>query len=112
MTAMANVIFGSAISDLHTCLKLLPLPLIRSFRLEEEGFGLDTEISAEMLRAGFRPFEVPASYVGRAAEDGKKVQFGDAVRCAYVLVKVRLRGSTRYGRRDRTLAPRVIDPTA
>ncbi len=107
MTMMANVLFGSAISDLHTCLKLLPTPLLRSFELEENGFGLDTEISAEALRAGFRPYEVPVSYVGRSAEDGKKIKFRDALRCVYILVKVRLRPNTPYGKRDRNLSPQV-----
>lgn len=107
MTIFANVMFGSAISDLHTCLKLLPMPLLQSFTLDEAGFGLDTEVSAEVLRAGFRPFEVPISYVGRSKEDGKKIRFSDALRCVYVIVKVRMRPVTSYGRRDRSLAPRV-----
>ncbi|HVA99855.1 MAG TPA: glycosyltransferase family 2 protein [Acidimicrobiales bacterium] len=107
MTAMANVLFGSAISDLHTCLKLLPTPLLRSFDLEENGFGLDTEISAEALRAGFRPFEVPVSYVGRSAEEGKKIKIHDAIRCVYILIKVRCQPHTPYGKRDRTLSPKV-----
>ena len=108
MTGLANVLFGSAISDLHTCLKLLPTPLLRSFNLDENGFGLDTQISAEMLRAGFRPFEVPVSYVGRSKEEGKKVRFGDAVRCVYILIKVRFRPVTPYGQRNRILAPGTI----
>ena len=107
MTAMANLLFGSAISDLHTCLKLLPTPLLRSFDLEENGFGLDTEISAEALRAGFRPFEVPVSYVGRSAEEGKKIQLRDAIRCIYILFKVRFRPRTTYGQRNRSLNPQV-----
>jgi glycosyltransferase involved in cell wall biosynthesis len=107
MTAMANLLFGSAISDLHTCLKLLPTPLLRSFDLEETGFGLDTEISAEALRAGFRPFEVPVSYVGRSAEEGKKIQLRDAMRCVYILFKVRSRPRTKYGQRNQSLNPQV-----
>ena len=106
MTSMANIIFGSAISDLHTCLKLFPVPLLESFELTETGFGLDTEISAEMLRSGFRPFEVPISYVARSAEEGKKIRTRDAFRCVYVLLKVRLRGTVTYGQRNRALAPR------
>jgi dolichol-phosphate hexosyltransferase len=107
MTAMANVLYGSAISDLHTCLKLLPAPLVESLELRETGFGLDTELSAEVLRAGFRPFEVPISYVGRSKEEGKKIHFSDAVRCVYVLVKVRFRPLTPYGQRNRSLSPQV-----
>ena len=107
MTAAANLLFGSAMSDLHTCLKLLPIPLLRLMPLKEEGFGLDTEVSAELLRRGFRPFEVPVSYVGRSREEGKKIRLSDAFRCFEVLVRVRLRGRTRYGLRDKTLLPVV-----
>jgi glycosyltransferase involved in cell wall biosynthesis len=107
MTFLANILFGSAISDLHTCLKLVPMPLLRSFNLDENGFGLDTEVSAEVLRAGFRPFEVPISYVGRSKEEGKKIRLSDALRCVYVLGKVRLRPVTPYGKRNRSLTPEV-----
>jgi glycosyltransferase involved in cell wall biosynthesis len=107
MTLFANVMFGAAISDLHTCLKLVPMPLLKSFILDEKGFGLDTEISAEVLRAGFRPYEVPISYVGRSKQDGKKIGFADALRCVYVIAKVRLRRVTPYGMRDRSLAPAI-----
>src|SRR5665213_3519695 len=111
MTLFANLLFGSAISDLHTCLKLLPVPLLNSFDLSEGGFGLDTEVSAEVLRDGFRPFEVPISYVGRSKEEGKKIRFSDALRCVLVLAKVRLRPVTPYGRRNRALTPRVHTST-
>jgi dolichol-phosphate hexosyltransferase len=107
MTLLANMLFSSAISDLHTCLKLVPMPLLNSFNLDEGGFGLDTEISAEVLRAGFRPFEVPISYVGRSKDEGKKIRLSDALRCVYVLLKVRARPVTPYGKRDRSLTPRV-----
>jgi glycosyltransferase involved in cell wall biosynthesis len=107
MTLFANMLFGSAISDLHTCLKLVPMPLINSFDLSEGGFGLDTEISAEVLRAGFRPFQVPISYVGRSKEEGKKIRLSDAFQCVVVLIKVRLRPVTPYGKRDRSLTPKV-----
>jgi glycosyltransferase involved in cell wall biosynthesis len=107
MTLLANVLFSSAISDLHTCLKLLPVPLVNSFDLDEGGFGLDTEISAEVLRAGFRPYQVPISYVGRSKEEGKKIRLNDALRCVYVLLKVRARPVTPYGKRNRDLTPQV-----
>lgn len=107
MTGTANLLYGSAISDLHTCLKLLPLPLLRDMNLTEEGFGLDTEITAEMLRRGWRPYELPISYVGRSKEEGKKIGAGDAFDCFRILFKVRRRGRTRPGLRDRRLSPPV-----
>src|SRR5207247_2474438 len=65
-TLAANVLFDAYVSDLHTCLKLLPLHLFRRMHLVEDGFGLDTEITASLLRLGLRPFEVPVSYYSRS----------------------------------------------
>lgn len=72
-TLAANVLYDAAISDLHTCLKLLPLPLLRSLDLDEQGFGLDTQITARMLLSGVRPYEVSISYNSRTREEGKKI---------------------------------------
>jgi glycosyltransferase involved in cell wall biosynthesis len=107
MTTYANILFGSAISDLHTCLKLFPLPLLRDMKLTEDGFGLDTETTAEMLRRGWRPYELPVSYVGRSKEEGKKIKPKDALESFWILTKVRMRGKTRPGLRNRRLSPRV-----
>lgn len=108
MTWATNIIFGAAMSDLHTCLKLIPVPLLQAMKLQENGFGLDTEIAAEMLRFGFRPYEMPISYVGRSVQEGKKIRFSDAFRSIYVLLKVRLtRRRVKYGNRDMSLVPKT-----
>jgi hypothetical protein len=91
-TLAANVLFDACLTDMHTCLKLVPLEVLRSMPLREHGFGLDTEITAELLRRGYRPFEVPVSYSGRSHGEGKKIRPSDGVRCLYLLTKVRLRG--------------------
>lgn len=91
LTALANVLFDACMSDLHTCLKLIPLPMLTALDLTEERFGLDTEVTALLLRNGVRPFEVPVSYYSRSHAEGKKIKMHDALVCAWVLVKVRLR---------------------
>jgi hypothetical protein len=91
LTLAANMLFDSYLSDLHTCLKLLPLDLFRSLGLRETGFGLDTEITAKMLKLGVRPFEVPISYHSRSVEQGKKIGWQDGIECLQVLTRVRFR---------------------
>jgi glycosyltransferase involved in cell wall biosynthesis len=91
-TFVANVLFDSYISDLHTCLKLVPTQLVRNLSLRERGFGLDTELTAELLRLGHRPFEVPVSYHSRTRSQGKKIDWRDGFSCLVVLVRVRSRG--------------------
>lgn len=91
LTRLANILFNAHLTDLHTCLKLIPLETFRSLNLREKGFGLDSEITAKLLRLGIRPFEVPVSYYGRSHADGKKIRWHDAVACAWILLRVRLR---------------------
>ncbi len=90
MTQLANMIFDAGLSDLHTCLKLIPLPLLRTLPLSETGFGLDTEITALMLKLGIRPFEIPVSYYSRSQAEGKKIRWQDAVACVRILVQVKM----------------------
>lgn len=91
LTRFANILYNACLSDLHTCLKLMPTDLLRSLPLHESGFGLDSEITASLLRAGVRPFEVPVSYVGRSRAQGKKINWRDGVACVWILLRVRLR---------------------
>jgi glycosyltransferase involved in cell wall biosynthesis len=65
LTAVTNVLYGSHIHDLETCYKLLPSGFVRALPLKGWGFEIDPEMTAYMLRAGYRIFEVPISYQPR-----------------------------------------------
>jgi glycosyltransferase involved in cell wall biosynthesis len=90
-TTVANVLFDSCITDMHTCLKLIPLQDFRALMLSQGGFGLDTELTAKLLRAGVRPYEVPVTYYGRTIGEGKKITWRDGLECLQILMMARLR---------------------
>jgi glycosyltransferase involved in cell wall biosynthesis len=90
-TFTANALFNTWISDLHTCLKLLPVSLFRELPLTESRFGLDTELTAMLLARGVRPYEVPITYKARSREEGKKLTWGDGVVATKILLRVRVR---------------------
>ena len=90
-TFTANALFNTWISDLHTCLKLLPLSLFRELPVKENGFGLDTELTAMLLARGVRPYEVPIHYKARSREEGKKLTWGDGVEATWILLRVRMK---------------------
>jgi dolichol-phosphate hexosyltransferase len=92
MTLAANVLFDAYLSDLHTCLKMIPLDLFQSLDLRENGFGLDTEITAKILKAGIRPFEVPVTYHSRSYALGKKITARHGIECLRILGRVRFSG--------------------
>jgi glycosyltransferase involved in cell wall biosynthesis len=108
-TRTANVLFGAYLTDLHTCLKLIPVEVFRRLELRETGFGLDTEISASLLRCGIRPFEVPVSYFSRSHEQGKKITWHDAFACLWILLRVRAARRSRFPRVGELYARSLAD---
>ena len=110
LTRISNIFFDAHLSDMHTCLKLVSLPLFRDLRLNESRFGLDTELTAALLRLGVRPFEVPVSYYSRSHAQGKKINWRDAFACVAILFKVRLRRRKQLFtcEFDRPLAPNEL----
>jgi hypothetical protein len=95
LTTLMNILFDAYLSDMHTCLKLMPVSTFKKLSLRENGFGLDTEITAALLRLGIRPFEVPVSYYSRSHAEGKKINVWDALECLHILFKVRTKRKKR-----------------
>jgi len=64
--------------------------MLGQLSVREMRFGLDTEITALLLKHGIRPFEVPISYFSRSHAQGKKITWLDALACIRILVRVRV----------------------
>jgi len=98
LTLVANLLFASAIPDLHTCLKMCPTKMWQSLPLSQSGFGLDTEIVSYLLLKRIPIYSVPISYVARTRGNGKKLRYTDGFNCMFVLVQTRLLGPQRLKR--------------
>jgi hypothetical protein len=85
-------LFNSYISDMETCYKVMPVDVWRSLDLRANRFDIEPEITAKLLRAGHRIYEVPISYVARGREEGKKLTWRDGVTALAVLTRLRLLG--------------------
>jgi dolichol-phosphate hexosyltransferase len=90
VTLAANVLYNSWLSDIMTCHKVMRTDLFRSLQLQENGFAIEPEITARLLRAGIRIYEVPISYRARSRPDGKKLTSADGVRVLRTLVRCRV----------------------
>jgi glycosyltransferase involved in cell wall biosynthesis len=90
VTLAANVLYNSWLSDIMTCHKVMRTDLLRSLPLREQGFGIEPEITARLLRRRARVYEVPVVYRARRREEGKKLTALDGVRVLRTLVRCRL----------------------
>jgi len=57
--------------------------------LRSNGFDIEPEITAKMLKRKQRLFEVPISFNPRGYAEGKKIRFKDAFVAVWALVKYR-----------------------
>lgn len=79
LTMINNALFGSRLTDIYTCYKLFPRALIQSVPLASNGFEIEAEVTARLLRQGVAICEVPIRYTPRTFREGKKIRFRDGI---------------------------------
>lgn len=89
VTLAGNVLFNCWLSDMMTCHKLLPTELFREFDLRENGFAIEAEITARLLRRKVPIYEVSVAYQARSREEGKKLTAMDGFRVLRTLIRCR-----------------------
>jgi len=87
LTCLSNLFTGLKLSDMETCYKAFRADLLRGLTLVSEGFDLEPELTARAARRGARIVEVPISYRGRSAREGKKIGWRDGVRTLRAIVR-------------------------
>jgi glycosyltransferase involved in cell wall biosynthesis len=90
VTFFANFLFNSWVSDMMTGQKAMATELFRSLDLRANGFAIEAEITARLLRRGVRIYEVPITYTARSREEGKKLTALDGVRVICTLLRCRV----------------------
>ena len=90
VTLVANLVYNSWISDMMTGQKAIETALFRSLELRERGFAIEAEITARLLGAGVRIYEVPIEYRARTREEGKKLTALDGLRVLRTLFRCRV----------------------
>ena len=89
LTLITNVLFDTTLTDMETCYKVFTAEIARSLKLKSNRWGFDPEITAKILKAGNRIYEVPISYTGREFWEGKKISWKDALVVVRTLIKYR-----------------------
>jgi glycosyltransferase involved in cell wall biosynthesis len=90
VTLTANVLYNAWIADLMTCQKVMRTSLFRSLPLRANGFQIEAEITARLLRRGARVYEVPIPYRARSRGEGKKLRAADGLRVLGTLTRCRV----------------------
>jgi glycosyltransferase involved in cell wall biosynthesis len=89
-TQFFNLLYGTSLTDPCTMFKVFRRDCLNGIILLSNGFELDWEIVAKLVRKGFRPLEIPVTYRSRNFKDGKKVRiWRDGWRAMYAILRFR-----------------------
>ena len=100
VTFATNILFDCYISDMETGYKVLRSELWRRLNLHGRRFDIEPDITARILRLGYRIHEIPIEYYARSREEGKKLTWADGVRALGTLMRMRMASDRRLFGRD------------
>ena len=89
LSLVTNVLYNTTLSDMETCYKLFDRRVLDGITIKSDRFEFEPEITAKVLRRGYRIYEVPISYSGRDFDEGKKITWTDGFGALATLVRYR-----------------------
>ncbi len=90
LSLLTSALYGSWLTDMETCYKLFPASLGKKFDLKAKRFDFEPEITAKILKSGYKILEVPISTKPRDYAEGKKLRtFHDGTIALWTLFKYR-----------------------
>lgn len=97
LTRASNRMTGQVLTDMECGLKLIAMPVVRAIlpELDEDGFGIEPQITAALSRHGVRIAEVPVRYAPRSVAEGKKIRWRDGLSALAVIRRERRRPAAR-----------------
>jgi len=90
LSLLTSILYGQWITDMETCYKLFPRKAVESMKLNARGFEFEPEITAKLLKKGYKILEIPISTTPRGYDQGKKLNtFRDGFLAFWNLLKYR-----------------------
>ena len=90
LTFMSNMFTNLNLTDMETCYKAFKADILKQIEIEENGFGMEPELTAKISKMKCRIYEVGISYYGRTYAEGKKINWKDGFRAIYCIIKYNL----------------------
>lgn len=89
LTFVTNLLYGARITDMETGYKVFRKKVVKEIKLKATRFDFEPEITAKILKKGYKIHEVPISFKGRKFAEGKKITWIDGVKAVCYLIKYR-----------------------
>jgi glycosyltransferase involved in cell wall biosynthesis len=89
LTLLTNFLYNTILTDMETGVKAFRKTVFDGITIRSTGFDFEPEITAKILKRGYRLYEMPITYYGRGYEEGKKITWRDAIPAILAIIKYR-----------------------
>ncbi len=90
LSLLTSLLYGQWLTDMETGYKLFPKSALAGITLRAKSFDFEPEITAKLLKKGYKIMEVPISTNPRGYAEGKKLNtIRDGVIALWTLIKFR-----------------------
>lgn len=89
LAALTNVLYGSNLTDIETCYKVFRRDVLSQITLRASRFEIEPEVTAQLLKNGFRILELPIGYTPRTHDEGKKISWRDGFSALWAIFRYR-----------------------
>jgi glycosyltransferase involved in cell wall biosynthesis len=89
LSRFLSLLFTRTVHDIETCYKIMRTDVAKSLGLRADRFDIEPEITAKLLKRGYKIKEIPISYHHRHYSEGKKITWRDGVAAFVTIVKYR-----------------------
>ena len=84
---LTNLFYGSKLTDVYCGYKVFKADVLKSLELENNGFGIEQELTIKTLKKGYKIKEVPITYYPRTRQEGKKIRWWDGLKAIWLIIK-------------------------
>lgn len=89
LAELTDRLFKTNLTDVLTMFQVTTTENLRNLDIQTDRWESTIEITAKLLKKGYRIFEIPVEYIPRRKETGKKVHWSDFFGCLKALIKYR-----------------------
>jgi hypothetical protein len=76
---------------METGYKVFHKSVLKNINLESKRFDLEPEITAKVLKMGYKIYEIPIKTTPRGYDEGKKITWRDGIQAVWTLIKYRFK---------------------
>src|SRR3989338_9370683 len=89
LTFIFNILYGTSLTDAEPCYKMFRSEILKGISVKSDRFEYDIELMCRLVKKGHKILQMPIKFHPRSFEEGKKINWRDGIKAAWVMVKYR-----------------------